>query len=865
MATQTPMMRQYLEIKARYPDAILFFRLGDFYEMFMDDAAVAARILDISLTSRNKGAEEEIPMCGIPYHSAQPYLAKLVRAGHKVAICEQVEDPRAVKGLVKREVVRVVTPGTAIEQELLDADAHNFFVVVATGEDGYGVASLDLSTGHFRVTSVTSLDEVIRELSAIAPREILVSAAHVDSLQRELAQVVEHIQLDSLPDGVFAQDDASQRLMRFFDTEHLGVFGCADRPAAISAAGAALFYVEETQCGSVGHIRPLNTYHVSDTMVIDPDTRRNLEITASMRDGKRSGSLLGAIDRTATSMGGRMLRQWLTMPLVHTDEIKARHQMVAEAIQYPMLRADMHSALKQVHDLERLNTRISMGSANARDLRAVLVSLQNIPLLLEHLAQFKAELARTFCASIDPLEDVVELLAAALADDPPISVREGGLIRTGYDAALDALRTISREGKGWIARLEMQERKATGISTLKVRYNRVFGYFIDVSKTQLAKVPDHYERKQTLANSERYFTPELKEHEDKVLGAQERLTALEYEIFQRLRAYVTQQGSRIQETAAALAALDVLLGFAELAHERNYCCPQMDDGTLLNIKQGRHPVVETMTLGESFVPNDVKLDATKEQILLITGPNMAGKSTFMRQVALIVLLAQAGSFVPAEEAHIGVVDQIFTRVGASDNLAQGQSTFMVEMSETANILNHATPRSLIVLDEIGRGTSTFDGISIAWAVAEYLHDNPEVAARTLFATHYHELTALADIHARIFNFNVEVRQWKDKIVFLRKIVPGGASHSYGIQVAQLAGLPEPVIARANAVLHTLEQETIGADTGAARSQNNDSSQHKHLFEGQEDQVHARLNSVDINRITPLEAINVLDELKRLLT
>ena len=865
MATQTPMMRQYLEIKARYPDAILFFRLGDFYEMFLDDAVVAARILDISLTSRNKGAEEEIPMCGIPYHSAQPYLAKLVRAGHKVAICEQVEDPRAVKGLVKREVVRVVTPGTAIEQELLDADAHNFFVVVATGEDGYGVASLDLSTGHFRVTSVTSLDEVIRELSAIAPREILVSAAHVDSLQRELAQVVEHIQLDSLPDGVFAQDDASQRLMRFFDTEHLGVFGCADRPAAISAAGAALFYVEETQCGSVGHIRPLNTYHVSDTMVIDPDTRRNLEITACMRDGKRSGSLLGTIDRTATSMGGRMLRQWLTMPLVHTDEIKARHQMVAEAIQYPMLRADMHSALKQVHDLERLNTRISMGSANARDLRAVLVSLQNIPLLLEHLAQFKAELARTFCASIDPLEDVVELLAAALADDPPISVREGGLIRTGYDAALDALRTISREGKGWIARLEMQERKATGISTLKVRYNRVFGYFIDVSKTQLAKVPDHYERKQTLANSERYFTPELKEHEDKVLGAQERLTALEYEIFQRLRAYVTQQGSRIQETAAALAALDVLLGFAELAHERKYCCPQMDDGTLLNIRQGRHPVVETMTLGESFVPNDVKLDATKEQILLITGPNMAGKSTFMRQVALIVLLAQAGSFVPAEEAHIGVVDQIFTRVGASDNLAQGQSTFMVEMSETANILNHATPRSLIVLDEIGRGTSTFDGISIAWAVAEYLHDNPEVAARTLFATHYHELTALADIHARIFNFNVEVRQWKDKIVFLRKIVPGGASHSYGIQVAQLAGLPEPVIARANAVLHTLEQETIGADTGAARSQNNDSSQHKHLFEGQEDQVHARLNSVDINRITPLEAINVLDELKRLLT
>jgi len=865
MATQTPMMRQYLEIKERYPDAILFFRLGDFYEMFMDDAVVAARILDIALTSRNKGADDEIPLCGIPYHSTQPYLAKLVGAGYKVAICEQVEDPRVVKGLVKREVVRVVTPGTAIEQELLEADAHNFFVVVATGEDGYGVASLDISTGHFRVTSVTTLEEVRRELCSIAPREILVSAAHLESLQSEFAQFFEHVQLDSLPDGVFASDDAAQRLMRFFDTEHLGVFGCADQLAAVSAAGAALFYVEETQCGSVGHIRPLKTYHVNDTMVIDPDSRRNLEITASMRDGKRSGSLLGAIDRTATSMGSRTLRLWLTMPLVHTHEIQRRHQMVAEAISYPMLRADMHAALKQVHDLERLNTRISMGSANARDLRAVLVSLQNIPPILEHLSQFESELARKFCASIDPLEDVVALLDNALADEPPVSVREGGLICDGYDADLDELRTISREGKGWIARLEMQEREITGINTLKVRYNRVFGYFIDVPKTQLAKVPDHYERKQTLANSERYFTPELKEHEDKVLGAQERLTALEYEIFQRLRAYVIKQGGRIQETAEALAALDVLLGFADLAHERNYCCPQMDDGTGLDIIQGRHPVVETMTSGESFVPNDVKLNTENEQIILITGPNMAGKSTFMRQVALIVLLAQTGSFVPAEEARIGVVDQIFTRVGASDNLAHGQSTFMVEMSETANILNHATPRSLIVLDEIGRGTSTFDGISIAWAVAEFLHNNPAVAARTLFATHYHELTALADIHARILNYNVEVRQWKDKIVFLRKIVPGGASHSYGIQVARLAGLPESVIVRANEVLHTLEQENGVADTGVQRSQKNDSGQPQHLFDDADNRVRARLDSVDINRITPLEAMNVLDELKRLLT
>jgi DNA mismatch repair protein MutS len=864
MATQTPMMRQYLEIKSRYPDAILFFRLGDFYEMFMDDAVVAARILDIALTSRNKGSEDEIPLCGIPYHSTQPYLARLVEAGHKVAICEQVEDPREVKGLVKREVVRVVTPGTAIEQELLEADAHNFFVVIAACTDAYGVASLDLSTGHFRVTSVASLDELRREIGAISPREILVAESDAEHLRSELARVPEQVPVGILPDGVFDPDDAARRLMRFFATEHLGVFGCADQPAACSAAGAALFYVEETQCGSVAHIRPLSTYHVSDTMVIDPDTRRNLEITACMRDGKRTGSLLGAVDRTATAMGSRTLRQWLTMPLVHPDEIRRRHEVVEEAIRFPMLRADMHTALKQVHDLERLNTRISMGSANARDLRAVLVSLQNIPPVLEHLNGFAAELACELAESIDPLDDVVDLLGSALADDPPISLREGGLIRDGYDPDLDELRTISREGKGWIARLEMQEREATGISTLKVRYNRVFGYFIDVPKTQLAKVPEHYERKQTLANSERYFTPELKEYEDKVLGAQERLTALEYEIFQRLRAYVTEQGSRIQQSAEALACLDVLLGFADLAHERNYCCPEIDDGSILDIRQGRHPVVETMTLGESFVPNDVKLDTEQEQILLITGPNMAGKSTFMRQVALIVLLAQAGSFVPAQEAHIGVVDQIFTRVGASDNLAHGQSTFMVEMSETANILNHATPRSLIVLDEIGRGTSTFDGISIAWAVAEFLHDNTAVAARTLFATHYHELTALADTHARIVNFNVEVRQWKDKIVFLRRIVPGGASHSYGIQVARLAGLPEAVIARANEVLKTLEQDGPGSDSGRSASQNNDSSHSSHLFEETEDQVRARLNSVDINRITPLEAINVLDELKRLL-
>ena len=868
MANNTPMMRQYLEIKSRYPDTILFFRLGDFYEMFLEDAVTASKILDITLTSRNKGSDEQIPLCGIPYHSMQPYLAKLVAAGHKVAICEQTEDPQQTKGIVRREVVRVVTPGTAVEQELLDPDSNNFLLVISNVASNYGLASLDLSTGHFRVTVVEDIEGLKREFAALDPREILVPEGEREIFASELQVLTAGRMLDVLPDGVFSPDDATQRLKQFFATDNLGSFGCADLPPAISAAGAALYYVEETQRGAVEHIRALCTYHVHDSMVIDADTRRNLEIVCSMRDGKRSGSLLGAVDRTATAMGSRTLRQWLTMPLVNIDEICARHAVVSEAVEQPMLRADMQMALKQIHDLERLNTRISMGNANARDLLGVLASVRKIPAVLEPLQHFNADLARMLYDAIDPLDDIAELLDTALAPEPPVSVREGGMIRDGYDASLDELRTLSREGKGWIARLEKQEREATGIATLKVRYNRVFGYFLDVPKTQLDKVPSHYQRKQTLANSERYFTPELKEYEDKVLGAEERLTLLEYEIFQRLRAYVTEQGGRIQLTAESLASLDVLLGFADLAHERQYCRPQVDSGTVLEIVQGRHPVVETMALGETFVPNDVRLDTDNEQIMLITGPNMAGKSTFMRQVALIVLLAQAGAFVPAESARIGVVDQIFTRVGASDNLAHGQSTFMVEMSETANILNHATSRSLIVLDEIGRGTSTFDGISIAWAVAEFLHDNHEVAARTLFATHYHELTELAERHARIVNFNVEVRQWQDKIVFLRKIIPGGASHSYGIQVASLAGLPAAVIARANEVLQILEQENLVARDQGQKSQNIDSgpdSQPPSLFDTQERSVRARLDSVDLNRITPIEAMNILDELKRLLT
>lgn len=872
MTAQTPMMRQYLEIKSRYPDSILFFRLGDFYEMFLDDAVTASRILDIALTSRNKNKEsgEEVPLCGIPYHSAQPYLAKLVAAGHKVAICEQVEDPKSVKGIVRRDVVRVVTPGTVLEAELLAPDRNNFLLAISFHLGVYGLSSIDLSTGQFRVTQADDLDIVRRELVAIDPCEILLAQDTAVALQDGLRTLLAERSVGLLPDGVFDPDDAAARLKRFYAIDDLGGFGCAALPAAIAAAGAVLYYLEHTQKSGVGHLHPLQTYHVADSMVLDETTRRNLELTETLSGARRKGSLLGALDRTITAMGGRTLRHWLTRPLIECDQIRYRHELIQECVEHPLVRQDLRAALDGVYDLERLIGRIAMGSANAKDLCALRHSLQRVPQIRLLFSQLESPLALTLYARIDPLEEVVGLLERAIAEEPPFVLREGGLIRSGYHEELDELRQICREGKGWIARLEKEEREQTGISALKVRYNRVFGYYIDIPKTQLAKVPDRYERKQTLANSERYFTPQLKEYEDKVLGAEEKMVTLEYELFQQVRAVVATHHVQIQSTAEALASLDVLLSLADVAHERNYCCPLMDEGTRLLIEDGRHPVIETMDLGEPFVANDVELDTQGNQLLMITGPNMAGKSTFMRQVALITLMAQVGSFVPAKSATIGIVDRIFTRVGASDNLARGQSTFMVEMSETANILNHATVRSLIVLDEIGRGTSTFDGVSIAWAVAEYLHDNRNVAAKTLFATHYHELADLSRTREGIRNYNIAVREWNDQIVFLRKIVPGSASHSYGIQVARLAGLPSVVIARAKEVLAKLEQGEFTREglPVLAGGQNFDSGQAKKeqmsLFSDLDDPVRQQLKHVDVHRMTPLEALNFIDELKKLL-
>ncbi len=868
MVKITPMMKQYLEIKADYPDAILFFRMGDFYEMFLEDAVVASRILNITLTARNKGADDEIPLCGIPFHSCQPYVAKLVQNGHNVAICEQVEDPKTAKGLVKRAVVRVVTPGLVVDTDTLDPRQNNYLMALTPLDDCCGVAYVDITTGEFRVTELPDPESTAGEVLSRDPAEILVAEGDagdqlIDALQNTLQGRI----VNRLPDWTAAEDRARQVLLEFFPGSSLESFGCHDMPSAIQAAGLILYYLEETQKGAASHLQPLLTYHVRDHMVLDDFTRRNLELTETLHDGGRRGSMLGVMDRTVTAMGARKLRHWMTHPLVDLKRIEERHSAVEEFVRQSLCRDDLRRALGDVYDLERLNGRIAMATGNAKDLAALRVSLEKLPQIIDLLETIESPLLSDLRKNLDLLPDMVELISMAIVDDPPFVMREGGLIRDGYHEELDELRSISREGKGWIVRLEQEEKERTGISTLKVRYNRVFGYYIEVTKSHLEHVPEDYQRKQTLANAERFITPTLKEYEEKVLGAEEKVVQIEYDLFQRVRLQVAKQGQRLQATADKIAILDVLLGLADLAHERNYCRPLMDESTELLVEDGRHPVIETMNLGERFVANDVHMDTVERQILIITGPNMAGKSTFMRQVALLVLMAQMGSLVPAKKAHIGIVDRIFTRVGASDNLARGQSTFMVEMTEAANILNHATPRSLIVLDEIGRGTSTFDGISIAWAVAEYLHDNAKVAAKTLFATHYHELTELAETRERVQNYNVAVKEWDDQIIFLRRIVKGGASHSYGIQVARLAGLPKPVIERAKEVLHNLESGEYEAGAPRlARSKRAGKVKEKPqlgLFE-QPDPVRQRIEEMDVSVLTPLEALNMLDELKKML-
>ncbi|KAB0665673.1 DNA mismatch repair protein MutS [Oryzomonas japonica] len=869
MADQTPMMRQYLEIKSGYPDAILFFRMGDFYEMFLDDALTASRILDIALTSRNKGSGDEIPFCGVPFHSASPYIAKLIESGRKVAICEQVEDPKQAKGIVRREVVKVVTPGLLIETESLSPDENNYLLTLSMGANNtWGCAWLDLSTGEFRVTELAGATAAAGEAACISPREVLLADnLELDDLPADLRAFLGERIVSRAPGWVFERDYATSLLCGQFGAASAEALGLGAMPAGLTAAGAALYYLRENRKSAIPHIRDIQVYERTEHLALDPATRRNLEITATMAEGKKAGSLLGCLDRTATAMGARRLKQWLSYPLVGLEPIRQRLAAVEELLEAAEVREELTAQLREIADLERLNGRIGMASASGRDLRALHDSLRRLPQLLERLAPMQSGLLHSLSGTIDPLDDIRSLVERGIVENPPFSLREGGIIAHGHNAELDELRAISSEGKGFIARLEAQEKARTGISTLKIRYNRVFGYSIEVTKSNLGSVPADYIRRQTLANAERFITEELKNYEEKVLGAEERICDLEYTLFQEIREQVAAQAERICRTADGLAVLDVLISLAIVAGERNYCKPQMDDTDVIDIKDGRHPVIEAMKLGERFVPNDTRLDADESQILMITGPNMAGKSTYMRQVALICLMAQAGSFVPATEARIGIADRIFTRVGAGDNLARGQSTFMLEMMEAANILRNAGPKSLIVMDEIGRGTSTFDGVSIAWAVAEYIHDTPGCRARTLFATHYHELTELASTRERIKNFTVAVREWNDQVIFLRTIIPGGASHSYGIQVARLAGMPADVIERAKEILRNLEHGEF--EEGAPRLAKSKKAPPKEpspqfsLFESTEDQLRLRLKKLNIATLTPLEALNLLDELKRM--
>jgi DNA mismatch repair protein MutS len=820
MSAGTPMLRQYRQMKSEHRDAILLFRLGDFYEMFFEDAIVASRALSLTLTARGRGTDSEAPMCGVPYHAVDGYIARLVEKGHRVAICDQVEDPKVARGIVRRAVTRVVSPGTLTDPAHLEARAPNYIAAVVQepaghGDAGaaFGAALLDLSTGEFRISEHRGAEAgaaLEEQLSVHGPREIVVRDDQ-DPVAWASPERRQATLFTPIPSWRFARDTAREGLLRRFGVVSLDGFGCEGRDLAVRAAGALLAHLQDTQHADLRHVTRLAWHERGETMLLDAATRRTLEIVENARDGRRDGTLLEVLDRTRTAAGGRALRDWLLRPLLRLEPIALRHEAVETLVERPAERAALTRTLDRVHDLERLLARASLGTANARDLVALRDSLAALPDLAARAAGLPAPLLSRLLTGLDALPDLHARLAEGLADEPPVSVREAGMLRDGFHKEVDELRALKRGSQDLLAGIETRERERTGIGSLKVRYNRVFGYSIEVSHAHRAKVPADYERRQTLVGAERYITPELKELEQKVLTAAERLIELEYEAFVALREEVASRAARLKATATVVATLDALLSLSDVAATEGWVRPRLEGSTRLEIVEGRHPVVERRLEGERFVPNDCRLDTEERQILILTGPNMGGKSTYLRGVALIVILAQAGSFVPAQEATIGLVDRLFSRVGASDNLARGQSTFLVEMNETANILNNATPRSLLLLDEVGRGTATFDGLSIAWSVAEYLHDQPSVAARTLFATHYHELTELALTKSRVRNMKMLVREWNDRIVFLRKVVDGAADRSYGIQVARLAGLPAAVLDRAREVLANLEREELSGD------------------------------------------------------
>ena len=864
--TVTPMMQQYLDIKEQYKDCILMFRLGDFYEMFFDDAVVASRELEIALTGRDCGLEERAPMCGVPYHAIDSYIARLVQRGYKVAICEQMEDPALAKGIVKREVIRVVTPGTVTDMAMLDEKKNNYLVSIYAKKHMYGFAAVDVSTGYFATTRITwgnTLGKLLDEIAKYAPAEIITNRAFFDSKEAAGQLTGRFSAYISQLDDACYEDGFCIDLLR----SHFGSTILPDEEAelCVNASGALLYYLEQTQKSSLGHIQQITPYKLEEYMILDMTARRNLELTETMRERSRKGSLLWVLDRTMTSMGARALRRWVEQPLINIGDINERLEAVEELKDKFMVRMELRELFRKVYDIERLISRIVLGNANCRDMIALKNSLGQIPYIKKMLDNCGSALISKNNAHMDELSDIYELIESSIVDDPPISVKEGGIIKSGFDEEVDRLRDAATNGKEWILSLEAREREKTGIKNLRIGYTKVFGYYIEVTKSNLHLVPQDYIRKQTLVNCERYVTQELKEMEETVLGAESRVVDLEYQIFVEIRQRVATQTTRIKQTAQCIAELDAICSLAEVADRENYCKPVMTNDGMIKIENGRHPVVEKTLETGSFVPNDTLLDMDENRLAVITGPNMAGKSTYMRQVALIVLMAQIGSFVPADSAVIGIADRIFTRVGASDDLAAGQSTFMVEMSEVAYILENATPKSLLVLDEIGRGTSTFDGLSIAWSVIEYISDSEKVGSRTLFATHYHELTELEGKLPGIKNYCIAVREEGDDIIFLRKIIRGGADGSYGIQVAKLAGLPQSVTERAKELLKELEAADISKKKARNRRKVLEGQVEFFIPENPEgkiaDEIVEELRAVDISTLTPLDALNVLYKLQ----
>ncbi len=872
----TPMMQQYMETKSQYPDCILFYRLGDFYEMFFDDALTASKELEITLTGKNCGMEERAPMCGVPYHAVDGYLTKLVSKGYKVAICEQVEDPKQAKGIVKREVVRIVTPGTILNAAAIDESKNNYIMCIVYIADRYGLSVADVTTGDYFVTELPDGQKLKDEIFKFMPSEIIcnesfyMSGMDLEDMKNRLG-----ITIYSLESWYFDDEICKSKLMEHFKVSSLQGLGLSDYDCGVISAGALLQYLLETQKNDLSHMTHITPYTTGKYMMLDSSTRRNLELCETLREKQKRGSLLWVLDKTKTAMGARTLRKYIEQPLIERTEIERRLDAVTELKEEAISREEIREYLSPVYDLERLITRITYGSANPRDLTAFSTSLEMLPAIHYILEDMKSDLLCEICKEMDTLEDLCSLVKSAIAQEPPIAMKEGNIIRDGYSEEVDTLRRAKSDGKTWLAKLEEQEREKTGIKNLKIKYNKVFGYYLEVTNSYKELVPEYYTRKQTLANSERYITPELKELEDTILGAEDKLYALEYELYCTVRDTIAGEVIRIQKTAKAVAALDVFTSLALVAERNNYIRPTINVQGKIDIKDGRHPVVEQMIPNGSFICNDTVLDDKKQRISIITGPNMAGKSTYMRQVALIVLMAQLGSYVPASKANIGLVDRIFTRVGASDDLASGQSTFMVEMTEVANILRNATSKSLLVLDEIGRGTSTFDGLSIAWAVVEYISDAKLLGAKTLFATHYHELTELEGKINNVNNYCIAVKEKGDDIVFLRKIVKGGADKSYGIQVAKLAGVPDIVINRAKEIVEELADEDITSRVSEIASREAEAKKKTKskkydevdiaqfsLFDTvKDDDVLEELKAIDVGNLTPIDALNTIYRLQ----